>query len=415
MAGLDLTTAAGILKEFYLPAVREQINNKIPFLQQLEKNTEDVEGSEAVISLHLSRSAGVGARLEGGTLPTAGNQGYTKQRVPLRTQTARGKVSIQAIKALATNRSSFERAVDSEMTRLQNDAKRDVNRQLFGTSDGVIATLAVSTSSTTVNLAASTTPAQLRQLEKDMVIDIGTVASPTATASARTISSINRAAKTLVISGAAISGATTDRIFRQGSGGAIGGIGQAELTGLPTIVDSTGTLYSVNPSTYDSWSSYEDANGGTARSVSENLFETAMDEIEIAGGTEINLWVTTHGVRRAYGNLLSALKRSPGTIDLKGGYKALDVTAGGRTAGMMVDRDCPQQIVSSTTCGSAFAVNTDHLQKHEEADWGFMDEDGAILSRVPNELAYEFTLYSIFEQTTDKRNAHGRLDNITEA
>src|SRR5687768_11183743 len=126
MAGLDLTEASGILKDVYLPVVREQINNKVMLLNQIEKNTEDVEGKEAKLSLHVSRNSGVGARLEGATLPTAGNQGYKKQTVPLRTQTGRFQVTVQAIESMRTNKGAFERAVESEMKRLVNDEKRNV-------------------------------------------------------------------------------------------------------------------------------------------------------------------------------------------------------------------------------------------------------------------------------------------------
>ena len=403
---LDLAEAAGILKEVYLPVVREQLNNKVMLLTQINKNTEDVEGEEAVLSLHVSRNSGVGARAEGGTLPTAGNQEYTKQRVPLRTQTGRFQVTVQAIEAMRTNRGAWERAVDSEMKRLTNDAKRDVNRQLFGTSNGTIATTANGASSTTVELATTTTATQLRQLYVGQRIDISAAATPgnAAVASARVIESIDSSALTFVVSGAAVDAAAGDRIEVSGSGGS--GASQKELTGLQTIIDSTGTLFDVNPTTYPVWASYEDVPGAD-RTPTESVFEEAMDEAEIASGQEINLWITTHGVRRAYAAQLTSLKRFTNTNELKGGFKGLDVTAGGRTATMVVDRDCPTK--------TAFGINTDHLQKHEQTDWDFMDQDGAILSRVANQLAYEGTLYSIFELTTDQRNAHAKVGALTEA
>ena len=49
------------------------------------------------------------------------------------------------------------------------------------------------------------------------------------------------------------------------------------------------------------------------------------------------------------------------------------------------------------------------------SDWEFMEEDGAVLNRVSNQDAYEFTLFKYAELTTDRRNSHGLLFDITEA
>ena len=73
---LNLSAAAGVLKDDYQPAVREQLNNAHMLLNQIERNSKDTEGTAAVLSLHVSRNSGVGARAEGGTLPTAGHQGW---------------------------------------------------------------------------------------------------------------------------------------------------------------------------------------------------------------------------------------------------------------------------------------------------------------------------------------------------
>jgi hypothetical protein len=77
------TTASGVLKEFYLPAVREQINTKQEFLAQIEKNSENVEGLEAVLSLHVGQNEGIGSRLELEDLPEPGAQRYAKQSLVL--------------------------------------------------------------------------------------------------------------------------------------------------------------------------------------------------------------------------------------------------------------------------------------------------------------------------------------------
>lgn len=406
MAGLSLTEASGMLKEFYLPAIREQLHQKNMLLNQIRKGSEDVEGSEAVLSLHVRRNSGVGNIADGGSLRTPGNQKHTKQRVPLRTVTGRGRVSIQTIKAAASDRSSFVRAVHSEMEGLKDDARKDCNRQLWGTSDGVIAACGVTGASTTVVLAATTTAVQMRQLQIGMKIDIGTVAAPTGVASDREITAVNASASppTITISGAAVTTATTDRVFRSGNGGS--GANQVELTGLQTIADSTGTLFSVDPTTYPSWAAYEDVPGAD-RTPTENVFEKAIDEVEIAGGEEIDFFATSHGVRRAYSNQLSTQKRFADTVNLKGGFKGLSISAGSKEAALVVDVDCPSK--------TAIGVTASRLKAHEWSDWEFMDDDGSILSRTADKLEYEFTLYWIAELATDRRNSLAKLGALTEA
>lgn len=400
--GQTLTNADSALKEDYQPAMREQLNNAFMLLSQVESNSEDVEGRRAVLSLHVTRNSGVGARAEGGTLPTAGNQGYAEERVGLRYNYGRGKLSGPVIKAMKSDNGSFVRAVDSETKGIVTDLKRDVNRQIAGTSDGVIATCGTTSASTTVQLATATTLTQMRQFEAGMVVDIGTVASPTSSASARTISAIDRTNKTFVVSGAAITTAGTDFVFRSGSGGS--GASQKELTGLRTIVAATGSLFNVDPATYETWKSYSNTAGGTPN---ELKFETALDEISIEGGSDANLIMTTAGVSRGYAATLQATKRIVDKLDLKGGFKAISVTTPKGEVGLTWDRDVPS--------GYAWVLSTDHLKEHQMSDWEFMDEDGAVLSRVSGEDAYEFVLYKYHEITTDKRNSHGVLTGLTES
>lgn len=406
----DMTNFDSALQEDYLPGVRNQLNDKNQLLGIIEKNTEDFEGRRAVLSVHMGRSGGIGARgAVGATLPTAGNQTYKEERISTRYLYGRIKVELPVIEASKTDKASFVRAIDSEMKGIVTDLKRDTNRQAFGTSNGVIATCALSSNSTTINLAATTTATQMRQFYAGMVVDVGTVASPTGSFSARTITAVSRSGKTITVSGAAGTTATTDFVFISGNGGDTANSSQKELTGLQTIVDSTGAVFNLNPATagQEEWASYESGNSGTNRSVSESLFAQVMQEVEIASGDSINLWVTSAGVHRAFANLLTAQKRQTNTLDLKGGYSSLEMNAGGEGVAFTWDRDCPEN--------TAFGLNTRHLILFTQTDWSWMDQDGAILSRVSGEPAYEATLYRYMELATDQRNAHAKIADLTEA
>lgn len=411
---LTLTLADSALKEFYLPAVREQLNNTNWWLSQIEQNSLDVEGRRAVLSLHVQRSSGVGSRLEGGTLPTAGNQSYAEERVGLKYHYGRIQINGPVIRAMKSDRGSFVRAVESETKRITEDLKRDVNRQLWGTSNGVIATADTSTTGqTTVLLASTTTAVQMRQFHAGMLVDVGTVAEAAAGSGGATyanaIVSVDVSAKSFVLTTNLSTGVTpSDFVFRAGNGGAT--TVQREFTGIQSIVDSTGALFNVDPSTYAVWASEEFSNSGTNRSVSENLFAQLMHAVEIKSGVMPGsdyCWATSDGVHRAYANLLTAQKRFPSTLEMKGGFKGLDMTAGGGSVALVWERDCP--------ANTAFYLHKPSFKLHTESDWEFMDLDGAVLSRVANTDAYEATLYRYAEQTVDRRNTSGKILDLTEA
>ena len=408
MAGATLTTADSALKEDYQPAIREQLNNKVFILSQIEKNSTDVEGRRAVLSLHVSRNSGVGARAELGTLPTAGSQGYAEERVNMRYQYGRIQISGPVIKAMKSDVGSFTRAVDSETKGVTNDLRRNVNRQVWGTSDGIIAAC---TSASGQDITLTTpTAVQLRQIEVGMLIDVGTAASPTLRASAVQVSAVNTSTGVVTVVGTldAAGTTTTDRIFVAGSGGAT--TSQKELTGLQSIVAASGTLFNVNPSTYPSWVSTVKSNSGTNRAPTETLFAQAADAAEIlSGDSTIDLWVTTDGVRRGLVASMLSQKRFNDTVDLKAGYSGISINTGGAStpSALVWDRDCPSN--------KAFGLSTSHLLEFQESDWDFMDQDGAVLSRVPGLDAYEAILFKYHELTTDQRNAHALISDLTES
>src|SRR5438874_2448222 len=134
---LTLATADSALKEDYQPAIREQLNQAVVLLNQVEKNSTDIEGRRAVLSIHTGRNSGVGARADGGALPVAGNQAYKEERVPLKFNYGRIQITGPTIKAMKSDQGSFVRAVDSESKSVTNDLRRDVNRQAYGTADGI--------------------------------------------------------------------------------------------------------------------------------------------------------------------------------------------------------------------------------------------------------------------------------------
>ena len=418
---LTYSTADAVLKEDYKD-LREQLNQSTFMLSQIETNTDDVVGLRAKLAIHRGRSSGVGARGDGGTLPTAANQGYSEVDVPLRFQYGRVQITGPTIAAMSKDRGAFTRAVKSEMDGIRNDLRRDVNRQVWGTSNGVIARCGTTSNSTTVVLHADTTAVQGRQLKDgSFLVDIGTVAdSDLRTVTAREVSAVVTTAgsMTFVVSGAAITTASTDYVFRAGSGGATDGSGmvgdgQFELTGLQTIVDSGTEVFNLNGATIAAWNSTVDSNSGTTRSVSENLVNKNVQTVEIESGQQVKLLVGSDGVSRAISNLLTSTRRNIDNVELEAGYSGikwstvLEGTASNGPIALVYDRDAPSNRL--------FGLSTDQLVEFVGEDWGWMDQDGAVLSRVANADAYEATYLKYHELATRQRNAHFVIEDLTEA
>jgi len=416
----SLSTVDAILKDDYKDFI-EQLNDAMFLISQVETRKDTVQGRIARHAIHLGRSSGVGARGENGTLPTAGNQAYATVPVPVRYVYGRIQLSGPTIRQAVTDRGAFVDALDAEMMGIRQDAMKDVNRQLWGTSNGVIAQCGTTTASTTVQLASTTGSTALRQLYFDggMVVDIGTVASPTTVASARTVTAVDTTNKTITISGATVTTSSSHFVFRTGAGGASSntgqpGDGQIELTGVQTIVSDSAVLHTINPSSQPNWKAYVNSNGGTNRSVSETLITGAIMKTLIASGKKPNLLVSAEGVHLSVANLFLSLKRNMEQTQLKGGYAGIQYyspsVSGKGDEGPTVlyaDFDCPNN--------KLYGINTESLVWHQVGEgWSFMDMDGAVMNRKPDLDAYEATLTCYAELACKQRNSHFVISDLTE-
>lgn len=416
---LTLAAADAVLKEDYKTPVVDQLNNGNVLLAQVERNSEDFVGRRFVMALHVGRNSGVGARAEGGTLPTAGAQQYENTFGPVRSMYARIQLSGQVIEAMSKDRGSFIRALRPEMEGATADAKRDYCRQLWGTSNGRIC--GVNTVNSTTLTPAGIRQDQLRHLDDDFLVDIGTAADPTAIASGRSVTAVDYDAGTFTISGAAVNvTAGTHFVYRSGAGGASNnsgnpGDGQIELTGLQTMVaDDTAVLHTLDPASESKWKPNVDDNGGTLRAISENLVTKRIMRTEITSGKMTELLVASDGVFRSYANLLTTLKRFGDSIDLKGGYSGVSVTAVGsgrspkaNKMALTWDRDCPDNHL--------FGLRMDDFTFYELLDWEWMDKHGAILVQVGDTDAYSATLKKYGDFACRRRNSQWVIKDITES
>jgi len=133
------STLSAILKEFYLGPVQEQLNNEMLILQTMEKSTVDWNGRVAIIPVHIARNrdpvtgaSGVAFAAEGGTLPTAGAQGYARLEVNARFLYGRFQITGPAMSAAGKGgANSFIGWMDAEMNKLVTDVKDTADRNMI--------------------------------------------------------------------------------------------------------------------------------------------------------------------------------------------------------------------------------------------------------------------------------------------
>lgn len=410
-SGATLTSITPYMKEVYEPRIREQLNNDTLAIKRITRSSagvsNEVGGKYVTFPLHTRRNNGIGSRLESEALPNPGAQGHAAARIGLKYGYGSVGLTGQTISLSDTNPKAFAKALDDEVNGLKNDLQKDMNRQVYMDGSGVIGVVSAVVTSTTIPV----TDGRLFQLGE--LVDLVTLPS-TVVQSARTINSISLAAgaNTVTVSGAAITTVVGQIFTRNGSGPAAGG--NRELTGLNAIIAASGTLYNVDPSVEPLWTSSVFANGGTPRALSEGLMIQLSDTIYAAGGGSGNgtsLILTSLGVRRAYFNLLSQTRQTVNTQDFTGGFKGLAFTTDRGEIPVIADVDAP--------LGQMQFINEDHITYYHDEDWHWLDTDGNMWKQQLDSSgrydAWQATFTEYHELGTDRRNAHGRLADITEA
>lgn len=130
MPGADLSTVASILKELYLPTVTEQLNNEVFLLSRLEARAQEIVfGKFAVVTLHKSRSGGIGSRGENEPLPNAGAQGYARATYDMTGHYGRVRVSGFSEAKTRSDAGAYLQVLKGEFDGIRADLTQDMSRQ----------------------------------------------------------------------------------------------------------------------------------------------------------------------------------------------------------------------------------------------------------------------------------------------
>lgn len=410
----DYTAAGNILKEVYLPALQELLNNATPLLSQMEKEVTPVEGGNFVIALHTGRnSAAAIARDEGGTLPTAGQQSYKRAIVPVKQLYSRIEVSGKAIAATRSNKGAFLKALESEMKYVMIDTKRQLNRQLNGDGTGALAyfnaaynndgstganvddglgngTTYLPAGATTLDLIDATNNTTV--LNANLVVTRGTVGS-TSTA--------------VTWTGGTTAGTAAGDYF------IFPGTVKKEMVGIRAVISDTdpavlaGGLHGLPVASNPDWKAFVLGSDSAKQDLSFPLIQQLLSRIVSESGadeSDIKLFYCHPAMRDTYVKLCQDERVFYNVMKLDGGWEAVTYNGKPIVADVQARRN------------ALFAITPSSMSIMQMAPLDFMDKDGSMFYRISggDKDAYGATAFVYQELGCKARNQNGVLVGINE-
>ena len=412
MVGQEFQYIQDILKEFYAPAIVNQVYKKAPFWAQIKKLTKGVYGKRVVIPVQTAFSEAVGARVANNyTLPTASRSTFDQAYIYMKRQYGRIKVDGFAIES-AKGKGGWVDIVTAETKGVANAFAIDVDRQSLGRGDGVLGHVAAAVTTSadvTVDNPFGITETSVADLFRaGMVIDILDEATGAVNANSLSISSIS--SNTLTLS-ATCTAADGDLVCREDVGSTtVGNIG--EMMGLDGLISasnypspssgSAGTTFEGIATSSDySWKSYINS---TQTVISETAIQELLDQVEQnTDGENVNLALTTYDLRNKLIEIMQG-DRMLQTMDLKAGWKAIKYIGGNIELPIMVHKQLSPY--------HFYAVSLPHIKFYTLKKLVWDNKGGGIVKPVAGEDAYEAWFKMYGNIGTDCRNAHGKATNF---
>lgn len=412
----DFTAADPILKEVYLPALQELLNNATPLMKALEKEITPVEGGSFIVAVHRTRNsaAGIGVA-EGGTLPTAGQQGYVQASVPVKQLYSRINVSGKAIAATKSNKGAFLKALESEMKYVMTDTKRAINRQLNGDGTGA--------------LCYSTDTDQTSGIVVDDNLGNGTTLLPIGVTTLDLVDVSNNdtiLTQDVVMTRGAVGTASTAVTFSSGNLSATKADGDyfclantlgLEMVGIqgvisasdPVVVAGGGGartgLHGLAVGTYTDWVAQVLGSDSSRQDLSFSLIQQLISRIiteSAADESDIKMFHCHPAMRDTYVKLCQDERHFYNVMKLDGGWEA--VTYNGKP--IVADVQCRRNAL--------FAITPSSMSIAQMAPLDWMDKDGSVFYRVGDTDAYGATAFVYQELMCKNRNQNGVILGLNE-
>lgn len=373
MATQTLAAADAVLKDLYVGPIVEQLNQKKFLLEQVERDADHIDhtGRRAVVPVHKSRNRGRRSIADGGTLPTAGVQGYLDAIVNLRYHTLGIELTDGAIEASKSAEGAFISLLTAETQGAATDMGKDMNRQCFGLGGGQLVKPKGVNENSEKFVVKFEEEADLQYIQIGDIVDVlvessGAVSNGVKEAEV-TERSVSGKEITLNKELAAKLAAKTFNVY-------ISGNRNNEMDGLRNMTEKNRVLHGINSETAGNafWQG-NTVKAGTEASkpaiATESLFEQLADNVGAQGNGEVETFLTTRGIKRRLADSYQSQKRfsDAAAVNVHGGYTAIMVNE----VPVIADDDAPK--------GFAFGINKSALKWFEQTKPGWLErENGGI-------------------------------------
>jgi hypothetical protein len=417
MAGQEFQYIQDILKEYYAPAIVNQVYKKAPLWAQIQKSTKGVYGKRIVIPVQLAFTEAVGARVSNDySLPTAQRNTYDQAYIYMKRNYGRIKVDGFAIQS-AKGAGGWVDIVSAESKGVANAFAINLDRQTMCDGSAVLALCVGSASGQVITVdtpggIVGDTPVT-KWFRKGMRLDIYTAAG-TKHADSVEIASIDESAGTITITGSGVVSSVTDNdvIYREDVFSATAA-SLGEMIGLEAIISSSNAPGSGGISAADyegidraanpEWQSYIKTSGGV---LTETLIQNTLDSIEVrTDGDTPNLALTTFALRNKLVSLMVADRQVVNQLDLTAGWKAIKYVGGNVTLPFMVHPKC--------ATGYIYLICTPAIKFYTLQDIVWDNSGGGVLKPVAGEDAYESWFKMYGNIGTDCPNCMGKITGVT--
>ncbi len=344
---ITLSQVAGLLKNVYEGPINSAIAEEIMLFNQLKftnKFIKNFSGAKSIIhAIELVRNTSVGFR--GGSaesLPEPAPGEVKQATTTVKSLYAYLEFYGDVLRFTDVDKGAFTSDFSLEVASAARSIRLEAARALYGNgtgelgevgsiinNNGITGTIVVSID------AGNVTPSPNKHwFERGMFIDIyspdGWYAG-TATKSGNTngykilsVSKSNTNA-TLTVEDANMPGQFTIGSIAEGDKICVKGNYMKEPYGLDAIVDNgsvVSNFLGISESVYDRWNAVVNSNNGTPRELTLDMLQDAIDEVESYGKDMII--ITSKPIRKKIYNLIRSTQVTPQSLDLKGGFKALE-------------------------------------------------------------------------------------------
>lgn len=396
MALSTVQTLEEALKTLYLePLIKTIDTGSGPVFAKIDKNSKNVVGEDIKFALQYGRHGGIGARGESDDLPAPSPRKYKQGVTGTKNLYGRISFSEKLMKISKNNAASFADQVSTQMEDITVDIRDMMRRNFMGKSDGIMGQV-----KTAVTAGKNVVvKGKVKTFYAGQIVDFFTLSgtAQTKTAEAKMIVDVDYATNTISFADNVTVGAD-DYISLAGNYG-------KELIGLKEILTKDSTIYGIdrsknkwyNPLAFDKTSS------GATAAFSSMYLQEAIDEIEDYTGEKPDFITCNAGMLRAYINEQNTYKRNIEYTKIDGGVEIVSYNK------------IPISKEKYMDANTIYLINTKDLTLAQVADWGWMDADGSILSRVPEKAAYEAALTKYCELICRRPSAQALITGITAA